>query len=238
MSSPLGLPTARIGRRIPPLRVLVRLARRLFGWQAYARTKLRDRRRIRTLGTRADLRINVGSSSSALDGWINVDLLPDPEGRCLVMDATKPWPFRPGSAEVVNSEHFIEHLSAEEAKEYLRESWMVLRPGGVIRTSTPDLEGIARSMVQRDPHDLETHRSHGYSASTYGEMVNNYAYGSGHRRLYDEESLALLLVEAGFVEPRRCAYGESDHEALKGVDRHDPEGLDHFVLCLEAVKPR
>ena len=197
----------------------------------------RDRRLVRALAGRGDLRINVGASSSTLDGWINVDLLRDPEGRCLKMDAAKPWPFPPGSAEVVNSEHFIEHLSAEEAGAYLREAYRALRPGGVIRTSTPDLAGISRSMLDRNPGDLEIHRSHGYTASTHGEMVNNYVYGSGHRRLYDEEMLAHLLREAGFVEPRRCSYGESEHDALKGIDRHDPEGLGHFVLCLEAVKP-
>jgi predicted SAM-dependent methyltransferase len=228
---------AELGRRVPALRTLVRLGRRLRRLPADLRLGLRDQQRVRALRGRDDLRINIGSSSSALDGWINADLLRDPEGQCLRMDAAKPWRFPPGSAEVVNSEHFIEHLSAEEATAYLQEAYRALRPGGVIRTSTPDLAAISRSMLARDPGDLDVHRSHGYSASTHGEMVNNYVYGSGHRRLYDEEMLARLLLEAGFAEPRRCSYGESDHEALKGIDRHDPEGLEHFVLCLEAVKP-
>jgi predicted SAM-dependent methyltransferase len=228
---------AQAGRRVPPLRWLVRFGSRLRRWPRDVRHGLRDRRLLETLQHRTDLRINVGSSSSALDGWVNVDLLPDPEGRCLVMDAAKPWPLTPGSTAFVNSEHFIEHLSDEEARAYLREAYSVLRPGGVIRTSTPDLQGISQSMLQRDRRDLEIHRSHGYTAATHGEMVNNYVYGSGHRRLYDEQTLVLLLAEAGFVEPRRCSYGESEHEALKGIDRHDPEGLEHFVLCVEAVKP-
>jgi predicted SAM-dependent methyltransferase len=228
---------AELGQRVPALRTLVRLGRRLGRLPGDLRLDLRDQRVVRTLRGRDDLRINIGSSSSTLDGWINADLLRDPEGRCLRMDAAKPWPFPPGSAEVVNSEHFIEHLSAEEASAYLREAYRALRPGGVIRTSTPDLAGISRSLLDRDSGDLDVHRSHGYTASTHGDMVNNYAYGSGHRRLYDEEMLARLLVEAGFVEPRRWSYGESDHESLKDIDRHDPEGLEHFVLCLEAVKP-
>jgi predicted SAM-dependent methyltransferase len=232
-----GLLVAELGRRVPARRTLVRLGRRARRLPGDLRLELRDQRLVRTLRGRKDLRINIGSSSSALDGWINADLLRDPEGRCLRMDAAKPWPFPPRSAEVVNSEHFIEHLSAEEANAYLREAYRALRPGGVIRTSTPDLAGISRSMLDRDSGDLVVHRSHGYAASTHGDMVNNYVYGSGHRRLYDEEMLALLLVEAGFAEPQRRSYGESDHEALKGIDRHDPEGLEHFVLCLEAVKP-
>jgi predicted SAM-dependent methyltransferase len=113
----------------------------------------------------------------------------------------------------------------------------VLRPGGVIRTSTPDLAGIARSLLERRENELAVHRSHGYTAATHGELFNNYVYGWEHRRLYDEETLALMLEQAGFVEPRSCAYGESEHEVLRGIDRHDPGGLEHFVLCLEAAKP-
>jgi predicted SAM-dependent methyltransferase len=117
------------------------------------------------------------------------------------------------------------------------EAFRVLRPGGVIRTSTPDLAGIAEALAERDARTLEIHRSHGYEAATHGELVNNYVYSFGHRRLYDEETLALMLREAGFADARRQAYGESDHDVLRGIDRHDPEGLDKFVLCVEAVKP-
>jgi predicted SAM-dependent methyltransferase len=230
-------PLVTLARRVPPLRRLVGLGRRLRRWPRDLRLGLRDRQLVRALRGRNDLRVNIGSSSSTLEDWVNVDVLRDPEGRCLRMDAAKAWPFSPNSAKFVNSEHFIEHLSAEAASSYLREAYRVLRPGGVIRTSTPDLAAICRSMLERDSGDLDVHRSHGYIASTHGEMVNNYVYGSGHRRLYDEEMLALLLVEAGFEEPRRRSYGESDHDELKGIDRHDPEGLEHFVLCLEAVKP-
>jgi predicted SAM-dependent methyltransferase len=219
------------------LRALAGLARCVRGAPREARLALRDRRTLAALRGRTDLRINVGSSSSALEGWINVDLLRDPEGRCLRLDASQAWPFGEGSAEAVNSEHFIEHLSEDEAQAYLREAFRVLGPGGVIRTSTPDLAGIARSLLERSERDLAVHRSHGYIAATHGELVNNYVYGWGHRRLYDEETLTLMLERAGFVEPRSYSYGESDHEALRGIDRHDPSGLEYFILCLEAVKP-
>ena len=219
-------------------RTLLGLARRLRAAAREVRLAVRDRRAVAHLQGRTDLRINVGSSSSVLDGWINVDLLRDPEGYCVQLDATRPWPFAAGSAEAVNSEHFIEHLSDDGARAYLREAHRVLRPGGVIRTSTPDLEGMARALLERSPRDLETNRSHGYAASTHGELVNNYVYSWGHRRIYDEETLALMLEQAGFVEPRRCAFGESEHAVLRGIDRHDPEGLGHLVLCVEAVKPR
>src|SRR6185312_9870494 len=69
----------------------------------------RDRRTIEALAGRRDLRLNVGSSSQHLDGWLSLDIRPSDD--CLMMDATKPWPFAADSAEAVNSEHFIEHLT-------------------------------------------------------------------------------------------------------------------------------
>jgi predicted SAM-dependent methyltransferase len=229
---------AALARRIPGLVPLVRLGRWTRAWPREQRLRARDRSLLAQLAHSTDLRLNVGSSSSHLDGWVNIDLERDPEGRCLRMDAAKRWPFRDDSAEVVNSEHFIEHLSREQAHVYLREAYRTLRPGGVIRTSTPDLGAIARALVDTNRRDLEVHRSHGYEAATHGEMVNNYVYGSGHRRLYDEETLTRMLEDAGFGEVTRRAFGESGHDILRGIDCHHPEGLEKFVLCLEAIKPR
>ena len=57
----------------------------------------RDRAWIASLAGRRDLRLNIGSSAEHVEGWINADLGRDPEGRCLRMDATEPWPFDDGA---------------------------------------------------------------------------------------------------------------------------------------------
>jgi predicted SAM-dependent methyltransferase len=194
-----------------------------------------DETELRRLGAGTDLRINIGSSDNALDGWINVDIRPGDHS--FVMDATRPWPFRDNSAAAVNSEHFIEHLTVEEAREYLGEAYRVLQPGGVIRTSTPDLEGLCRGFLARDPAALEVHRSHGYEAATHGDMVNNYVYMWDHRHIWDLESLGAALEDTGFAGVERAPFGRSRHAVLDGIDRHDPEALADLVLTVDAVKP-
>src|SRR5512144_1866116 len=86
---------------------LILLARRPFQrlqeMIAEVRASAQDRELVRSLRGRTDLRLNIGSSSSHLEGWLNADLLRDPQGRCIRMDATQPWPFEAGSAEAVNS---------------------------------------------------------------------------------------------------------------------------------------
>jgi predicted SAM-dependent methyltransferase len=197
----------------------------------------RDQRWVASLAGRRDLRLNVGSSEVYIDNWINIDISRDPEGRCLCMDATQPWPFADGAADAVNSEHLVEHLTLEAARGFATEAFRVLREGGVLRTSTPDLAGLCREYMRADTRVLEAHRSHGYTAETHADVLNNYFYLWDHRRLYDFESLERLLSEVGFVQVEQTAFGRSRHSLLDGIDRHDPGDLGAFVLCVDAVRP-
>jgi predicted SAM-dependent methyltransferase len=196
----------------------------------------RDGRRLRELSrSQSPLRLNIGASGNHLDGWLSVDLRPDDV--CLGMDAARPWPLEDASAEAVNSEHFIEHLTLEQARRYLAEAYRVLCRGGLIRTTTPNLRGLTELYREGDAAVLATHIRHGYEAQTHGQMLNNYFYSWGHRQLYDAESLGVLLRDAGFVDVAEAAYGESEHELLRGIDRHGHEGLEGSVVCVDAVKP-
>jgi predicted SAM-dependent methyltransferase len=196
-----------------------------------------DRDWLASLSGRRDLRINVGSSGSHIDGWINADIERDPELRTLRMDASERWPFEDGAAVAVNSEHVIEHLNPADAPKFFREAFRVLGPGGVIRTSTPDLRGISEAYLAEDPAVLDAHRAHGYTARNHADLVNNYVHMHGHLHIYDFETLALLLREAGFDEVERVEFGQSRHELLRGVDRHDVDVLSPLVVCVDAVKP-
>jgi predicted SAM-dependent methyltransferase len=202
-----------------------------------ARLAERDRSWLASLRGRSDLRLNIGSSGEHVDGWINLDLLRDPEGLCLRMDATEPWPFESGSAEAINSEHMIEHLERADAPVFFAEAFRVLRPGGVIRTSTPDLRGISEAYLAADPAVLEAHRAHGYTARNHADLLNNYVHMHGHLHIYDYETLALLLTEAGFDQVERVEFGESRHPALRGVDTHAMGELSKLVVCVDAVRP-
>jgi predicted SAM-dependent methyltransferase len=231
---------AEIGLRLRRSRVLAALLDARLAFQRLPRERqlaARDRRLLSEWTGRDDLRLNIGSSAAHVPGWISIDLGRDPAGVCFQMDAAKPWPFHDGAAAAINSEHFIEHLTREQAAVYVREAFRVLRPGGVIRTSTPDLEGMAAAYAAKDAHVLEVHRSHGYDASNHADLVNNYFLQHGHRHIFDFESLRALLAEAGFEQIERVSFGESRHEELRGIDTHDVGELESLVVAVDAVKP-
>jgi predicted SAM-dependent methyltransferase len=228
--SPLGtLPgLQRMGPTVTSLRRAAYIAR--------SRWRVRRDRQVIARLSGDDVRLNLAPGPNHLDGWVGLDLLP--ERPALGMDASRPWPLPAGVAVAVNSEHLIEHLDPDGARTFFAEAYRVLRPGGVIRTSTPNLRGLAELLIEADAASLATHREHGYRAATHGDMVNNYFYSWEHRQIYDFESLRHRLVEAGFAEVEETSFGHSRHPLLDGIDRHDPEGLERTVLCVDAVKPR
>jgi predicted SAM-dependent methyltransferase len=192
---------------------------------------------LRELNGRDDACLNIGASGQHVNGWVSVDLFRDADGRCLQMDAAAPWPFADGTARAINSEHFIEHVDRDAGRRYLREAFRVLRPGGVIRTSTPDLRGLCQLYLAADPEALATHHAHGYEAATHADLLNNYVYLPGHSYIYDEERLRSVLTDCGFVDIELAEFGASRHEVLRGIDRHDMGRLRSIVVCLDAVRP-
>ncbi|HEX4187707.1 MAG TPA: methyltransferase domain-containing protein, partial [Solirubrobacteraceae bacterium] len=87
--------------------------------------------------------LRIGSGSHTDPGWLSTDLLPVALD-VVFMDATKAFPFPSGSFDAVQCEHVIEHVAHEAGIAMLTECRRVLRPGGVLRIATPNLELVRR----------------------------------------------------------------------------------------------
>jgi len=150
------------------------------------------------------------------DGWLNTDFiftrLPVGfvcedwrTGRYILRgDAGHRWPFEDESFEIVYSEHMFEHILPMDGSSFIREMYRVLKPGGVLRVTTPDLEKYLMGYVNRktDPF-LQQHAARfppmgklgpPYTAAT---VVNNIFRNYEHRWVYDFEEFAAVAVHAG-----------------------------------------
>ncbi|MFL5915691.1 MAG: class I SAM-dependent methyltransferase [Gaiellaceae bacterium] len=214
------------------MRRLVVAARSALGRRRIERARTE---RLRAAQASTGLLLDVGTSSSHLPGWLSLDI--DPDEQALRLDASKPWPFPDGCARAVRAEHMIEHLTWKEAELCIGEMARVLQPGGLCRICTPDLEGIARAYLDRDPRVLDVHREHGYDAPTWAHLPNNYLRMWGHSFVFDVDSLHQLLERAGFEQIERSGFNRSPHKLLHGTDSHDPGELEPLVVCVDAVKP-
>ena len=61
------------------------------------------------------------------------------EAHTLRWNLTEPLPFGDSAFDDVYSEHALEHLPPRDVVGFLAEAWRVLRAGGTLRLSTPDL---------------------------------------------------------------------------------------------------
>jgi len=213
-----------------------------------------DPARIRRYAATHDVpKLQIGAGPNILPGWLNTDLLPDfyPEHRRRVvrLDALKPFPFADASFDYVFSEHQIEHVTEPEARRLVAECYRVLRPGGRIRIATPDLAAIVRlyhgelSTSEEEYIEWVLERFHPgvRSGNRTCYVVNQMLNGHGHRFVYDETTLAALLVGAGFGGSRRFAPGESDDPELRGLEAHGraigSEAANRVeTMVLEAVR--
>lgn len=165
-------------------------------------------------------RLHLGAGPRSLPGWINSDLV----GGEIYLDAARPLPFPDASLHYVYGEHVIEHLSERAARRLMGEARRVLRPGGVLRVTTPDVRKLIAMYEGRGAMDwgdyaawLAEERDR-YTQPV--QLLNDQMRLWGHRYVYDEPDLAERLREAGFREVHRYEPGESDDPLLAGIDGH------------------
>lgn len=163
--------------------------------------------------------LHLGSGPERLPGWINVDLYFPAE---LCLDLTRPLPLPDACVDAVYSQHFFEHIDLEAGARLIAQCARVLRPGGWLRISTPDLEGHARVYLR----SLE--------AGETGEqppavMLNRVMRMHDHLFIYDFPTLSRLMQDAGLVDVQRAAPQESASPHLQDREtrlREAREGVE------------
>lgn len=85
--------------------------------------------------------------------WNNIlfSVRPQPRDEHVVKyyDIRSPLSYPNETFDAVFALHVIEHLTQYEGEMFVREIFRVLKPGGIVRISTPDLEDICRSYLKR-----------------------------------------------------------------------------------------
>lgn len=204
----------------------------------------------RHLADEANPRLQLGCGTRPLEGWLNSDFSPRTLDAVRI-DATRPLPFRDGTFAHVYSEHMIEHLDHLAGERLLGEIRRVLRPGGRLRVSTPDLDrllGLFRPAEQRSDDErryieliIDRHVA-GVDPAVDNPVyvLNNNVRDWGHRFLYDAPTLRAALERAGFHEIEQFDLQESNDPVLQGLanDSRMPPGLVAFeTMTFEAVAP-
>ncbi len=128
------------------------------------------------------------------------------------------------------SEHFIEHITKKDAARLLADVHRALRPGGVLRLSTPDLEELVNVYLNGP---LDEWEDVSWVSASRRALLNEGMRSWGHLYLYDFEELASLLAEVGFDSIERVNWRESTHQELTALECRP----FHNEVIVEASKP-
>ncbi|MEX2449250.1 MAG: methyltransferase domain-containing protein [Rhodospirillales bacterium] len=183
------------------------------------------------------LYVQYGCGLGCPEGWLNFDSSPTLRLERLPLiggaiakravgfpagvrygDILKGLPVAPGAVDGLYASHVLEHLSFEDGLAALRQSFRLLKPGGVFRIVVPDLESRARYYVaRRDAGDAQANAAFldgtllGFRRRARGlSGVLRAMFGSSaHLWMWDAAALEAALKEAGFTAIRRCAFRDS-----------------------------
>lgn len=157
----------------------------------------------RRLSKNAPVKLNIGCGTLRMDGWVNIDLVGLPVD--LAWDIRRTLPFVDDSVDVIFHEHVMEHVCAYDGFMMAKDSYRMLKPGGVLRIVMPDANRYIRSYVNPTSSD---------SILREGRLTPMIAlteefYGFNHRAMYDYETVELFLRTAGFTKVESTSFGKS-----------------------------
>lgn len=184
-------------------------------------------------------KLQIGAQSNSIGDWLNVDL--EPKSREVAfMDATQPFPFANETFDYIFSEHMIEHISFEDGDFMLQECFRVLKKGGKIRISTPNLAFLinlyqeSKNQIQLDYLNFSKRYFENKVPLTDTVVINNFFKSWGHQFIHDEKSLRYLLEKAGFKNIQGKQVNQSDEPHFQNIEQHGKEVTDEFNV-LESV---
>lgn len=91
------------------------------------------------------MRLHLGCGKNVKKGYINIDAYVDAPG-VEKLDIFN-LPYANNSVDEVLTEHLIEHIMFKDEEKFWRESYRVLKPGGVMICETPDMEWLCERFV-------------------------------------------------------------------------------------------
>jgi ubiquinone/menaquinone biosynthesis C-methylase UbiE len=155
-----------------------------------------------------------------------------PPGSMSALAMRERMPFDDGSAVIIYSEHFFEHLDyPKDAKHFLRECFRVLRPNGLFRVGVPDtrcpLLDYAGVGDGRWLQACKSRFSFPEWCKTPLDYVNYHFRQNTEHRSYDFDTIENVLKEAGFEE-----INQSDFDPAL-----DSKSRELGTLYVDARKP-
>ncbi|TVS19508.1 MAG: methyltransferase domain-containing protein [Gammaproteobacteria bacterium] len=185
--------------------------------------------------------LHVGCGPNRMPGWINTDF---ESGHPVDfdLDITKPLPFPDACLDAIYAEEVIEHVELDEGRIFLAEARRILKPGGVMRLTTPGADECCRIYLGMEERKADEWGQFWLNQQEFSpEMWLNSCFNFyGHKHIYSGAQLQRELIRAGFGETRFCKphVSESGIVELSGLERRYGDAPDWIFLSTVIVEAR
>jgi SAM-dependent methyltransferase len=178
----------------------------------------------------APVRMNWGCGEYPEPGWTNSDIKETP-GIDISCDIRDGLPLERDTFDYIVSHHALPEIPMTEIVGVLEELRRVLKPGGVLRISLPDLDkGIQAYLANDREYFLVPDKD----ASTIGgKLVTQLLWYGWSRSLFTHDYAEELLRKAGFRTVEQCSFRETKSE-FPGIVELDTRERESFFV--EATK--
>ena len=177
------------------------------------------------------LKLQLGAFDQILPGWVNTDITPHLKiarapgldwliyraggmtrerfrqhragvfRQLRTLDATKRFPFADDTVDAISISHMLSNLTRDGAQRCLADCYRVLKPGGILRVSTLDLDAAVRDY---DPSRPDVLMDLLFDLDTSNRAKNRHWWH------YNEASLTALMQRSGFREAARRAFRQGE----------------------------
>ena len=174
--------------------------------------------------------VHIGCGKTNSPEFINVDARPLAHVHIVTDDITSLPDFNTGTVDLVYMCHILEHIKRKDLEKVLSEMKRVLKVGGVLRLSVPDLDKL-----------IEVYNASGKNVSSISHQLmggQDHEYNI-HYSVFNHQRLTELLKEVGFKkvvtwDPDNCEYHDFKDRASRKIS---VGGREYMIsLNLEAVK--
>jgi len=139
------------------------------------------------------VRVHIGCGPVNAPGFINVDAQPYPHVHVVTERIEELSFLDDGTADLIYASHVVEHIPGAELARVLEGFRRKLKPGGVLRLSVPDFDGLLAIYTDND-RDIAV-----IANPLMGGQRSRFDF---HCSVFTRRSLTALLTAAGFRNVR------------------------------------
>jgi hypothetical protein len=134
-------------------------------------------------------------------------------------------PILDNSCKGIYCSHILEHLSLEDFRSALKNTYKILEIGGCFRLVLPDLEYSIKQYIDNQSIDAslmfmrETFLGKEKRSRGLKSFISEWFGNSQHLWMWDYKSIYQELQDAGFIDTRRAKFGDFTDLMFKDVEK-------------------